>query len=76
MDMGNNYGLSVGDINKLKAAYGCSGQTGDSCSMHVSGMGGTLMSSDLVDGCEVLITVPIGFNIEISFSEFMVGLCF
>ena len=71
-DMGNGFGLSPGDINKLKSAYGCEDHEGDSCSMHVSGSNGTLQSVDLVDGCEILITAPSGYTVELSFSDFKV----
>ena len=64
--------LSPLDISKLKASYGCSGNTAGECYLHLIEFDGILSSTDVkYQGCQVLITSPHG-SVELITTKFQV----
>ena len=64
--------MSMLDIEKIKASYGCPDKITEKCFLHLSEPMGTISSTDPgIQGCKVLITAPFG-EVVLSTTKFMV----
>ena len=74
-ELGSFFRLTPLDISKVKAAYGCPDQIGNTCYHHIEAAEGTISSLDTqYQGCTLLISAPHG-SVRITTTKFQFSDC-